>query len=71
MLHTITADITIVNWAVLVRDMLINVGFGYAWIQQGVTNRTQFISLFKQRLRDQYIQQWLTYGYQVELFIIQ
>ena len=29
-------------------------------MQQGVTNRTYFISLFKQRLRDQYIQQWFT-----------
>ena len=48
------------NWAALVRDMLFNLGFGYAWMQQGVTNRTYFISLFKQRLRDQYIQQWFT-----------
>ena len=60
MLHTITADNTIVNWAALVRDMLFNLGFGYAWMQHGVANRTFFISLFKQRLRDQYIQQWLT-----------
>ena len=29
-------------------------------MQQGVTNRAYFISLFKQRLRDQYIQQWFT-----------
>ena len=60
MLHTITADITIVNWAALVRAMLFNLGFVYAWMQQGVTNRTYFISLFKQRLPDQYIQQWFT-----------
>ena len=46
MLHTITANNTIVNWAALVRDMLFNLGFGYAWMQQGVTNRTYFISLF-------------------------
>ena len=52
MLHTITADNTIVNWAALVRDMLFNLGFGYAWMQHGVANRTFFISLFKQRLRD-------------------
>ena len=60
MLQTITSDNTIVNWAALVRYMLFNLGFGYAWMQQGVTNRTYFISLFKQRLRDQYIQQWFT-----------
>ena len=46
MLHTITANNTIVNWAALVRDMLSNLGFGYAWMQQGVTNRTYFISFF-------------------------
>ena len=55
LLHIITADITIVNWAALVRNMLFNLGFGYAWMQQVVKNRTYFISLFKQRLRDQYI----------------
>ena len=58
MLHTITADNTIVNWAALARDMLFNSGF--VWMQQGVTNRTYFIRFFKQRLRDQYIQQWFT-----------
>ena len=60
MLHTITEDNTIVNWAALVRAMLFNLGFDYAWMLQGVTNRIYFISLFKQRLRDQYIQQWFT-----------
>ena len=35
MLHTFTEDTTIVNWAALVRNMLFNLGFGYAWIQQG------------------------------------
>ena len=29
LLHTITADNTIVNWAALVRNMLLNLGFGY------------------------------------------
>ena len=57
MLHTITAHNTIVNWAALERNMLFNFGFGYARIQHGATNITYFISLFKQRLRDQYIQQ--------------
>ena len=40
MLLTITADNTIVNWAALVKNMLLNLGFGYAWIQQGVANRS-------------------------------
>ena len=58
MLHTITADSIIVNWAALVRDMLCNLVFGFALMQHGVTNRTYIISLFKQRLHDQYIKQW-------------
>ena len=58
--HTIAANNTIVNSASLVRNMLFNLGFGYAWRPQSVTNRTYVISLFKQRLRDQYIQQWFT-----------
>ena len=34
--HTITPDDTIIdNWAVLVRNMLFNLGFGYAWKQPG------------------------------------
>ena len=55
MLHTITADNTIVNWAALVRNMLFNLGFGYVRIQQDVKNGKYSISLFKQRLRDEYI----------------
>ena len=43
MLLTITADNTIVNWAALVKNMLFNSGFGYAWIKQGVANRSFFI----------------------------
>ena len=49
MLHTITADITIVNWADLVRDMLFNLGFGYAWMQEGVTNNKHILLVYLNR----------------------
>ena len=41
------------NWASLLRHLLFSMGFNEAWIQQGV-----FISLFKQRLTDNFIQNW-------------
>ena len=73
MIYTITADITIAYWAALVRNVLFNLGFGYAWIQHGVINRTYFNNLFK---RD-YVINTASNGLlqsvpiQVELFIVQ
>ena len=40
--------------------MLFNLGFGHAWLHQGVTNRGHFIILCKQRLKDQFIHKWFT-----------
>lgn len=47
-----------VNWVVGVRNLLNGLGFGEVWYQQGVVNKTLFIRTCKQRLCDQYIQQW-------------
>ncbi|MCG8033307.1 MAG: reverse transcriptase family protein, partial [Candidatus Thiodiazotropha taylori] len=47
-----------VNWASLVRHLLMSVGFYEVWLQQGVGNYTAFISLFKQRITDNFIQNW-------------
>ncbi|MCG8093252.1 MAG: hypothetical protein JAZ17_06420 [Candidatus Thiodiazotropha endolucinida] len=47
-----------VNWASLVRHLLMSVGFYEVWLQQGVGNYTAFISLFKQRITDIFIQNW-------------
>lgn len=33
-------------------------GFGYSWKTQSVNNEKRFISLFLQRLKDQYLQRW-------------
>ncbi len=49
---------TKVNWASLVRDLLNDLGFGHAWIGQGVGDVDLFLLLLKQRLNDQFIQNW-------------
>ena len=49
MLHTITANNTIVNWAALVRNMLFNLGFGYAWIQQNLLQIEHILLVYLNR----------------------
>ena len=48
----------IINWAVCGRDLLLGLGFWEVWYQQGVANKSLFLRTCRQRLRDQYIQQW-------------
>lgn len=45
-------------WATCVKNLLFSLGFGYAWINQGVGCEKVFLSLLKQRLIDVYIQEW-------------
>lgn len=47
-----------VNWVYCVKNLLCELGFAGVWHAQGVANRTQFLKQCKQRLQDQYIQQW-------------
>ncbi len=47
-----------INWASLVRDMLFSLGLAYAWIHQGVGDTGIFLSLVKQRLNDNFLQNW-------------
>ncbi len=49
---------TKINWASLVRDLLYNLGLGHAWIHQGVGDIRVFLSLVKQRINDQFLQNW-------------
>ena len=44
------------NLAGLVKNLLPVLGFYEVWVQQGVENYNVFISLFKQRLTDNYAQ---------------
>ena len=53
-----TADNT-PNWASDIKTILQTNGFGYVWEQQGPDESEQiFISKLRQRLRDQYLQNW-------------
>lgn len=58
MLSDIEVNPNVTNWASLVRDILVSLGFNEVWLQQGVGNYSRFISLFKQRLNDNFIQNW-------------
>ena len=45
-----------INWAILVRNQLGNLGFFEVWLNQGVGNVNQFLTVLRQRLKDQYMQ---------------
>ena len=47
-----------VNWVSLVCHLLLSLGFYEVWMHQGVGSIKSFISLFKQRLTDTFIQNW-------------
>ena len=47
-----------VNWVSLVKNLLSELGFYEVWINQGVGNVNAFVSLFKQRICDNYKQDW-------------
>jgi hypothetical protein len=47
-----------VCWVTLVKNFLFSMGLGYAWIHQGVGCEKTFVSLFKQRIKDVFIQEW-------------
>ena len=46
------------NWASLVRKLLFSLGFNYVWEAQGVGNYEGFMTILKQRLTDNFIQNW-------------
>ena len=46
------------NWFRKVKDMLTRYGFYYVWTNETHVNETQFICTFKQRVIDEYLQQW-------------
>ena len=49
-----------VTWASLVRDTLNNCGLGNFWHSQNVGSEKIFLSLFKQRIYDIYLQNWIS-----------
>ena len=46
------------SWGKGVKDLLERNGYGYVWINQGVTHKRSFLKALKQRLIDQYWQEW-------------
>ena len=46
------------NWALLVKKLLSNLGIYRVWLQQNVGDIDIFLTLAKQRLRDNFIQKW-------------
>ena len=53
-----TENNTAVNWATSVKHLLGNLGFYDVWLQQGVGDVNKFMMICKQRLNDQYLQEW-------------
>ena len=49
-----------VNWVSLLRLLLMSLGFYEVWLVQGVGNYNAFMSLLKQRLNDNFIQNWVS-----------
>ena len=52
-----------INWAVLVKNLLAELGFYEVWLQQNVGDHDFFffffLVLFKQRVKDNFIQLWI------------
>ena len=47
-----------INWAILVRNLLSNLGFFEVWLNQGVGDVKLFFTMLRQRIKDQFIQGW-------------
>jgi len=45
-------------WVSKIREILCLTGFNIVWLQQGVGDVKKFLSIFKQRLIDMFIQEW-------------
>ena len=51
-------DLGIKTWAYHVKELLCRNGFVDVWLQQNVGHLNRFVSIFKQRLLDQFQQDW-------------
>ena len=47
-----------INWALLVKRLLSNLGFYEVWLQQNVGDVKVFLSVVKERLQDIFFQNW-------------
>ena len=51
-------DVNRVNWVTKIRLFLFSYGFGFVWMQQGVGNISEFITVLSQRIEDCAFQNW-------------
>ena len=58
MLNDIADRQNIQNWASLVRNTLANLGFFEVWLAQSVGDMNKFLLILKQRLADNFLQNW-------------
>ena len=58
MLDDIASNPNVKNWASKVKNTLSNLGFYHVWASQGVGNVKTFLTIFKERLRINFIQNW-------------
>ena len=56
MLHDMDTLHNAVNWASLLKILFSSLGFYEVWLAQGAGNKHAFLSVVKQRLRDQFMQ---------------
>ena len=49
---------TAVTWVSLVKGLLFRIGMGNYWVSQYVADEGNFVSLFRQRIRDIFLQDW-------------
>ena len=55
MLDDIASNPTVKNWASMVKNTLSNLGFYRVWASHGVGNVKNFLTIFEQRRRDNFI----------------
>ena len=53
-------ELGIKTWAYHVRQLLCRDGFGAVWLQQNVRDTNKFLAMCRQRLSDQFQQDWHT-----------
>ena len=58
MLVDIASNPNVKNWASVIKNTLFNLGFYHVSASQSVGNVKNFLTIFKQRLRDNFIQNW-------------
>ena len=47
-------------WASRLRDLLCKFGFGFVWLQKSVGNERAFLAILKERLCDDFNEEWTT-----------